>query len=190
MNDLYNDARTYEKQDFTENYLPEGEYDNCFFKSCDFSGSSLANIKFMECEFENCNLSMVKLINTSLLEVRFANCKMLGLHFDDCNEFGLSVSFEGCILNHCTFYRTKLKRTVFTNSKLLETDFTECDLSYSFFDNCDLAGATFQGTNMEKADLRSAFNFSIDPEKNRLKKAKFSLSGIAGLLDKHDIEIH
>lgn len=84
----------------------------------------------------------------------------------------------------------KLKQTVFKNSQLYEVDFTECDLSSASFDNCDLAGAIFKDTILEKADFRTAFNYSIDPELNRIKKAKFSRSGIAGLLDKYDIEIY
>jgi len=35
---------------------------------------------------------------------------MLGLRFDMCNAFGLSFSFEGCQLNHSSFYKTQLKR--------------------------------------------------------------------------------
>jgi len=38
-------------------------------------------------------------------------------------------------------------------------------------------------------DFRTSVNYSLDPERNRIKKARFSLSGIAGLLDKYDIEI-
>jgi len=189
MNQYYIEEKTFEKEDFTQKMLPKGEYDNCKFVSCDFSNASLADIKFMDCGFENCNLSMAKMTNTALLEVKFINCKMLGLHFDDCNEYGLSVYFEGCNLNHSSFYKTKLKKTIFKNSKLQETDFTETDLSSSILDNCDLTGATFENSNIEKADFRTAFNFSINPERNRVRKAKFSLSGIAGLLDQFDIEI-
>ena len=68
-------------------------------------------------------------------------------------------------------------------------DFTEADLNNASFDNCDLIGAKFEKTNLEKADLSTSFNYSIDPELNRIKKAKFSIDGIAGLLDKYDIEI-
>jgi hypothetical protein len=32
-------------------------------------------------------------------------------------------------------------------------------------------------------------NYSIDPDLNKIKKARFSTQGIAGLLDKYDIEI-
>jgi uncharacterized protein YjbI with pentapeptide repeats len=78
---------------------------------------------------------------------------------------------------------------VFRASQLLAVDFTACDVSQSTFDNCDLQHATFDNTNLEKADLRTAFNYHIDPENNRLKKAKFSLPEVIGLLAKHDINI-
>lgn len=57
------------------------------------------------------------------------------------------------------------------------------------FIDCDLAQAVIDNTMLDKADLRTSFNYSIDPERNRIKKAKFSIIGIAGLLDKYDIEI-
>ncbi|MEI6884575.1 MAG: hypothetical protein WCO02_08810 [Bacteroidota bacterium] len=38
-------------------------------------------------------------------------------------------------------------------------------------------------------DFRSSFNYSIDPGMNRMKKAKFSLAGLVGLLDQYDIEV-
>jgi uncharacterized protein YjbI with pentapeptide repeats len=72
---------------------------------------------------------------------------------------------------------------------LIETDFGECDLSEAVFDNCDLARAVFDNTILEKTDFRTAYNFSIDPEHNRVKKAKFSISGLQGLLLKYDIKI-
>ena len=42
---------------------------------------------------------------------------------------------------------------------------------------------------MEKTDFRSAFNYFIDPEINKIKKAMFSLAGVKGLLGKYDIKI-
>jgi uncharacterized protein YjbI with pentapeptide repeats len=72
---------------------------------------------------------------------------------------------------------------------LQEVDFTESDLSGSSFDNCDLSGALFENTNLEKTDFRSAFNYTINPEINRMKKARFSLPGVAGLLEKYGIVI-
>jgi fluoroquinolone resistance protein len=57
-------------------------------------------------------------------------------------------------------------------------DFAESDLSHSVFANYDLDGSIFDNTNLEKADLRSAFNYNIDPDKDRIRKAKFSLDGV------------
>jgi uncharacterized protein YjbI with pentapeptide repeats len=114
---------------------------------------------------------------------------MLGLHFEHCNEFGLAFSFEDCQLDHSSFYKTKIKKTSFKNSSLKESDFTESDLTSSIFENCNLSGALFENTILEKADFRTSLNYSIDPELNRIRKAKFSISEISGLLNKYDIEI-
>ena len=114
---------------------------------------------------------------------------MLGLRFDECSGFALSFSFESCILNHSSFYNTSIKQTKFKSSQLREVDFSNCDLAASSFEQSDLTGASFENTNLQKADLRTAFNYSIDPEINRIRKAKFSVDGLAGLLDKYDIDI-
>ena len=58
----------------------------------------------------------------------------------------------------------------------------ETDLTSATFDNCDLTQAVFDNTILEKADFRTSFNYSIDTEINRIKKAKFSIWGISGLL--------
>ena len=175
--------------DYTENKLAKGEYENCRFINCLFSNSDISKIDFMECEFENCDLSMAKITNTAFKDVRFKDCKLLGLHFEDCNPFLLTLGFEGCQLNLSSFYKLKLKNTKFINCILREVDFLETDLSASVFDNCDFAGAIIKNNNFEKADFRRSYNFSIDPEINNIKKAKFSMSALAGLLDKYQIVI-
>ena len=70
-----------------------------------------------------------------------------------------------------------------------EVDFTEADLTESVLDGCDLTGAIFDATNLEKADLRTALHYSIDPQQNRIKKAKFSWPALTGLLDRYQIVI-
>ena len=189
MDQTFTEDKTFDKVDFSKNPLPKGEYENCGFNYCEFSNSDLSEIKFIDCTFFACNLSLVKLNNTAFRNIQFRDCKMLGLLFSNCNHFGLSLGFKNCLLDHGSFYQLKIKKTTFTNSKLLEVDFTECDLTGSLFDNCDLARATFERTILEKTDFRTSFNFTIDPEINRIKKAKFSLSEISGLLAKYDIEI-
>jgi hypothetical protein len=49
--------------------------------------------------------------------------------------------------------------------------------------------AKFENTNLEKADFRTAFNYSFNPDLNQIKKAKFAVQGLAGLLLHHQIMI-
>lgn len=83
----------------------------------------------------------------------------------------------------------KMKNTIFSECSIKEVDFSSADLTGSSFLNCDLSRSLFQHTIVEKVDFRSAINFSIDPEINRIKNARFSSAGIIGLLDKYQIII-
>lgn len=180
--------KQFDQTDFSVTLLAE-EYENCSFTNCNFSGIDLSGVIFTECIFNGCDLSMAKLIKTSLGDITFSNCKLLGLHFEDGNPFVFEPRFENCILDLSSFYRMKLKKIQFKNSSLHETDFTEADLTSAVFDNCDLKGAMFENTILEKADLRTAYNYSIDPELNKIKKARFSMPAVTRLLDKYDILI-
>lgn len=189
MKEVYREDAVFDKQDFTVEPPEKGEYENCVFQHCDFSNADLSGFRFTGCRFTACNLSLVRLVKTVLRDTTFTDCKMLGLRFDDCHTFDLSFSFGQCTLMHSTFYGMKIPGTVFRNSQLREVDFTGCDLCRAVFDDCDLAGARFENTRLEKADLRTAVHYSIDPNSNMIKKARFSLSGVTGLLDTWDIEI-
>lgn len=189
MNETFVEGKTFDRNDFTQDRLEKGEYENCIFKGCNFASVDLSDYRFTDCTFNGCNLSLAKLNKTALRDIKLKDCKMLGLRFDTCHEFGLSFGFEGCQLNHSSFFKLKIKKTVFQNCQLEETDFAETDLSSATFDNCNLAQAIFDNTILEKADLRTSYNYSINPETNRIKKAKFSMPAVAGLLDKYDIEI-
>jgi uncharacterized protein YjbI with pentapeptide repeats len=180
---------TFKKTDFSLERLQGTDYENCCFENCNFEGQDLSGVNFLECEFDGCNLSNAKLIKTAFQNVKFCNCKMLGLHFNDCNAFLFAVSFENCHLNFSVFYNVKLLKTKIVRSEFLEVDFTRADLSGSIFDNCNLSGSVFEGTNLMNVDFRTAYNYTFDPEKNRMKKSKFSMSGIGGLLGKYDISI-
>jgi fluoroquinolone resistance protein len=179
----------FDRIDYTASPLPRGEYENCTFKNCNFYSSDLSNFIFRECIFDGCDLSMVAFRNTTLNDIRFVNCKILGVQLQECNSFLLSFGFENCILKLSVFYKLKIKKTSFKNCNLQEADFTETDLTSAIFENCDLHRTVYFGTNLEKADFRSSYNYSLDPERNRIKKARFSRLGIAGLLDKYNIEI-
>jgi uncharacterized protein YjbI with pentapeptide repeats len=132
---------------------------------------------------------LASLKNTSLNDIQFLGCKLVGVQFEECNPFLFSVGFVNCVLKLAVFYKIKLKKTRFENCNLQETDFTEADMTAAVLNNCDLQRAIFQKTILEKADFRTSFHYSIDPEQNRMKKAHFSRMGLAGLLDKYGIEI-
>ena len=114
---------------------------------------------------------------------------MIGIDFSQCNQFILSFQFADCQLNLASFFKMKLKSMSYDNCELKEVDFVESDLSGSAFHNCDLSGAMFERTNLEKVDFRTAHGYSIDPDLNKIKKAKFSITGSVGLLSKYDITI-
>ncbi len=189
MERKYIEDKLFEKVDFTITGIELAEYDNCKFVNCNLSNTILSNIAFTECEFHGCNLGMAKLAKTSFRDVKFIHCKLLGLHFQDCDSFLISFYFEHSQLNLASFYKLNLKKIHFNNCILHEVDFTETDISSGKFESCDFAKAIFDNTNLEKADFRSSLNYSIDPSKNKIKKARFALPGVVGLLDHYDIEI-
>ena len=183
------ERKTFRDNDYTRITLERGEYENCSFVNCAFLNSDLSEFVFTDCSFSGCSLSAVKLNGTAMRKINFKDCKLTGLPFEECTNFLMSMSFENCVLNYSSFFRLKLEKTIFRGCVLREVNFTMCDLTEAQFDECDLEGAVFERTVLEKADLRTAYNYSINPEINKLTKAKFSSSGIAGLLYKYDIII-
>ncbi|MCC6459843.1 MAG: pentapeptide repeat-containing protein [Saprospiraceae bacterium] len=173
--------------DYSLHPLEPGEYEQCSFSGCTFLQADLSGILFTGCDFADCDLSMAKLSGTAFREVSFRNSKLLGLRFDECHPFSFAVSFDHCLLQFSSFFRVKLPKTRFRECNLEEVEFVEADLGQAVFDHCDLRGALFEQTNLEGADFRTADHFSIDPENNRIQKARFLRHNIAGLLDKYKI---
>jgi uncharacterized protein YjbI with pentapeptide repeats len=114
---------------------------------------------------------------------------MIGIDFSTCNDLMLSFTFHRCLLDFTSFLRKKIKKTQFKECSIKEANFTEADLSGAVFDHCDLSRTIFYQTNLQKSDFRRAMGFSIDPENNQIRKAKFSRENLPGLLDKYQIEI-
>lgn len=181
------DNQVYTSLNYTEVPLGTAEYNECTFDHCIFYQSDLRERKFENCAFFDCDLSMANLQKTVFREVSFKRCKLLGLRFDECNPFLLSFSFQQCQLDYSSFAQLKLKNTHFKNCQLNEVEFIGCDLSNMVFEDCDLLNAVFENTILENADFSTAYNYRIDPENNRLFKAKFSVQGLPGLLEKYKI---
>ncbi|ABL65997.1 pentapeptide repeat-containing protein [Chlorobium phaeobacteroides] len=181
--------RVFEKTAFGEKSPVRGIYEECRFLYCCFSNADLSGVTFRKCMFEGCDFTLAKMKNTSLQDVHFIECKLLGVQFGDCRPFLLELWFERCMMRFSTFLKLNLRNTGFRNCDMQEADFSEADLSSAVFEESDLLQAIFFHTNLEKADFRSAFNYSINPETNRIRKARFSIPAVIGLLDVWDIEI-
>ena len=82
-----------------------------------------------------------------------------------------------------------MAKTKFTNCSLRETSFVGTHLKQATFEKCDLQGAIFNESDLTECNFITATNYQIDPQFNVLKKARFSLQGIPGLLEKYDIKI-
>lgn len=189
MSNKYITDKNFKSIDFTEKPIEKADYENCNFENCNFSKSDLSDIVFEDCNFESCDFSNAKITNTAFKNIHFKVCKLIGLQFDECNPFLLEFQFAECILNYSSFYQLKIKGTKFTKCILNEVEFTETNLSGAYFTECDLSGAMFSRTVLQKADFRTSYNFSINPEQNQISGAKFSLETLPGLLHKYKIKI-
>lgn len=185
MRKPYFEDQTY--QQMTE--LTSGEYDNCTFSNGTLVNADFSNFVFADCTFIDCDLTNVKLHGTALKTVTFERCKLLGLRFENCRDFLFQVMFNSSNLELSTFTDWKLKGTEFKDCVLHEVDFTGADLREASFDGCDLTRATFVRTDLRKADFRTARNYSFSPEENRIRKARFSVEGLPGLLEEYGIVV-
>jgi uncharacterized protein YjbI with pentapeptide repeats len=175
--------------DFAQQELSDKTFEECSFIDCNFSNCDLSYKVFMDCLFENCNFSMTKVIDSSFRDVKFKNCRLNGINFSQCNSFLFAVDFNDCNLTYAIFNGMNLEKIVFDDCGVKGVDFSNANLESASFKGCDLAETIFDHTVLENSDFRSAINYVIDPEINRIKKAKFSQFGLSGLLGKYDIEI-
>lgn len=179
----------YQGKDFGPDGLPPGHYEQCNFVNCNLAGIALNAHQFTECTFIECDLSNVRIQETAFQDVRFVGCRMLGLQFEEAHKFLFAVEFEGCKLDHSSFFGRKLTQCSFRDCSLRGVDFANVDLHGKSFDGCELGDATFENTNLEKVDFRQARDYRFDPAQNRVKGAQFSREGLPGLLDHFDIRI-
>jgi len=168
---------------------PKRTFENCKFINSDLSYADLSGMVFISCRFEGCNLSLVKLSDTALQDIQFKDCKLSGADFSKSRDFLFEVNFNNCILDNAIFYKKKNKGAKVTDCSMVETDFTEADLTDVQFINCNLNRAFFNRTTLKNADFRTSYNFIIDPDINNIKKARFSVHGLPGLLAKYDIRV-
>lgn len=158
------------------------ELEQCRFADCDLGEADLRNLRFIDCQFERCNLALAKVGNAGFQNVQFIECKLTGLQFTACRDMLFEVQFERCKLDYASFFGKKMPRTPFVQCSLREVDFTNADLTEAVFQESTLDRALFNDTQLGGADFTTASGFVIDPALNPMRKAKFSLEGLPGLL--------
>jgi len=188
MNELIEDAQ-YSGVDFALKKMKKGDYEGCSFTNCNFSNADISNCMFMDCDFVDCDLSSANITNTTFKEVVFSNCKMMGLHFQKCSSLFFSATFTSCVLDFSSFVGRSLEPLQFSKCSLKGVNFADASMMKVIFDDCNFDQAIFEGTHLKETDLRTSFNFNIDPQTNVISKALFSKENVSGLLKKYNIVI-
>ena len=168
-------------------------FEQCQFINANFSESQFIRCKFVDCEFNNCNLSAVKFKASLFNNVTFFESKVIGVNWTMLNWPLIRLSspfhFYNSILSHSSFYGLELQELVIEACIAHDVDFREADLRRANFKLTDFEKSQFVHTKLNAADFTEAHSYSIDPTKNEIRKAKFSLPDAIHLLDGFDIQI-
>jgi fluoroquinolone resistance protein len=181
--------KLFEHLSYAGKQVQQREFEQCTFKGCDFSNSDFAYNRFTDCSFSGCSWELRKRHNTTRSGCEFMDCKLIGINFSQCSDLLFSVRFEGCLLDYVSFVGKKMPKTPFIKCSLKSADFSDATLIKALFEECDLTGAVFSKTNLQEANLVTASNFNIDPERNYLRGAHFSYQGLSGLLGRHKLQV-
>ncbi len=156
-------------------------FENCSFKNCSFSEASFRDVSLLDCKFDGCDLSNAQFTGARLRDSSFQDSKLVGVNWTTGSALS-GISFQKCVLNLSVFQNLDLRKWIVVNCVAREADFSDTNLSEANLQGTDFFGARFSNTKLEKADLRNAVNYDIDPNFNRIKGAKFSLPEAMSLL--------
>lgn len=167
--------------------LENAEFEDCVFDHCRWLGTRVKNCRFNACTFDHCNFSGVVFSFTTMKDAWMLNSAFRSMAWGGLQ--GKSGVFQpfGKIKN-CAF-----RYNDFSGMALNGFDWTGAELQQCTFDDTRLAGASFYGVrlggtrftrcDLQKADLRTAEEYAIDLETNKLKGARFSFPDVVRLLD-------
>lgn len=163
----------------------------CTFEACSFNETEFISCRFVDCCFSNCDLSLIKVKDSKFSEVHFYDSKLIGVNWAQANWptvlLNSPLEFSMCALNHSTFIGESLPGIKIIDCTATDVDFRECNLTKADFTGTDLSDSLFHRTDLTEANLRDAYNYQIDPGKNILTGARFSLPEAISLLINMDI---
>jgi fluoroquinolone resistance protein len=171
--------------------IVSAEFYDCVFFHSSFAESVFRHCRFVNCVFRECDLSLIKVPESSFSSTLFENSKVMGVNWTEAHwpKAGLAspVSFSKCAISHSTFIGLSLQSIQIRDCVATDVDFREADLSQADFGGTDLFSSIFGKTNLSQADLSRARNYHVDPGRNILKQARFSLPEAMSLLHSMDI---
>lgn len=179
----------YNNQNFDDTNTKFKEFENCTFHHCDFRNCTFQTVSFVDCNFFDCNFQETKLNYVSLRGVFFTKCNFTAVNFAMTDQVIYEFHFKDCLLDYTQFYALKLKKMQFINCSMISADFMGSDLTEVLFDNCNLRRTVYIDSVLHKTDFSTSYDYTLDLDKNKIKKPIFSSDGLRGLLEKYDIVV-
>ena len=187
---FFSDQR-FEDSHLENKTIISNEFHDCSFISSFFSEVVFERCRFVNCLFQDCDLSLMQVPGTFFSACKFEKSRVIGIDWTkaDWSSAGLRlpISFKGTSVDHSTFIGLSLPAVQIKDCSVKNVDFRETDLSRAILGGSDFSESLFLDTNLTKADLREAINYHINPEKNILAGARFSIPEAMSLLYAMDI---
>jgi fluoroquinolone resistance protein len=180
----------YDDQTFTQVRMDSVEiassvFSDCTFVRCSFGKTTFRSCRFLNCVFQHCDLSLARVPNAFFSGVRFEDSKTVGVSWSDAKWSGKiqePLAFVRCVVSHASFNSLQLMALKLCDCLAVDVDFRDANLSGADFTGTDLSESLFSNTNLCGADFSKARNYSINPGRNILTRAKFSLPEALALL--------
>lgn len=169
--------------------VPAGTYEGCTFHHCDFSEQNLSDRQFVDCVFEECQWVNTRMIETAFTDTLCRNCTFIGIAFDRCKTMLFSLDMENCQVKLSGFPSMNLSGRQFTGTVFTEVDFLQTDLSGADFSDCQFPRTHFDDCNLEKANFSHTEQLQLNPDKNKMKGARFTPDALPALLTKYQLKI-
>lgn len=173
---------------YANKHIRNRHFDHCRFVHANIGGCVFENCRFDNCVFDACDLSLIKLKHTAVHKVEVLHSKAIGVLWGEAKG-PIHINFEDSKISYSSFAGKNLKKNRFVDCIAEEVDFSGCNLSHTNFGGTDLTNAKFEGTDLTHADFSRAIHYFIDPARNKVQKAKFSLPGALSFLQALDIRL-
>ena len=195
---MFKNSEEYHEEKFVDLDLSNRSIENvkfeyCFFTCCKFDSTTFKKCKFVDCTFKSTSMNLTNFDGSTFTETEFNQCNMKGINWTKMSfpyiVLGSPIHFTDCEISYSSFYELNLSSITLINCKAHEVDFRGTNLSNSDLSGTDFLNAQFCSTNLSHSDIRKSINYNISPTENNIRKAKFSLLEVIGLLNFCEIEI-